>query len=42
MATPFQLCGIVMPKLIKNLDDMACSDQEKLSLSLDILNITQG
>lgn len=42
MATPFQLCGIVMPKLVTNLDAMTCTDQEKLSLSLDILSITQG
>ena len=42
MASSFQLCAIVVPKLVQNLDSMAFSDEEKLSLTMDILNITQG
>ena len=42
MATPFQLCAIILPKLVRNLDSMSFSDQDKLKLTMDILNITQG
>jgi hypothetical protein len=41
MATPFQLCGIVLPKLVSNLDTMDFTDSDKLTLSVDILNITK-
>ena len=42
MATPFQLCGIVLPKLVKNLDSMKFSDEEKMGLTIDVLSITKG
>ena len=42
MATPFQLCGIVLPKLVKNLDSMKFSDEEKIGLTIDVLSITKG
>ena len=43
MATPFQLCAIVTPKLVRNLDSMTgLSNKDKLSLAMDILSITQG
>ena len=42
MATPFQLCGIVVPKIAKNLDSLNFSDKEKLDVTIDILNITKG
>ncbi|XP_064383534.1 uncharacterized protein LOC135332129 isoform X2 [Halichondria panicea] len=42
VTTPFQLCGIVAPKLIKNVDRlMSLSDEEKLSLTLNVLQTTQ-
>ncbi len=42
MATPFQLCAIITPKLVGNLDTMKFSDHDKLKLTMDILSITQG
>lgn len=42
MSTPFELCGIVMPKLARNLDTKNFTDEEKLSLSIDILYMTKG
>ena len=59
-ASPFQLCGIVIPKLVcefrnywidysivcvfvqaKNLDEMTLSDEEKMSLTLEVLKVTR-
>lgn len=42
MATPFQLCAIITPKLVHNLDTMKFSDQEKMDLAVHILRLTQG
>lgn len=42
MSTPFEICAIVMPKLARNLDTKNFTDEEKLSLSIDILTMTKG
>jgi len=41
VASPFQLCGIVVPKLVNNLEGRHLPEEEKMALTIDILKITQ-
>ncbi|XP_065897600.1 uncharacterized protein [Dysidea avara] len=41
-SSPFHICGIVVPKLVKNLEKMEFSDDEVMSLTLEIMQITYG
>ncbi|CAI8022012.1 hypothetical protein GBAR_LOCUS12959, partial [Geodia barretti] len=39
-ASPFQICGVVAPKLVQNIDTLRLSDSEKMATTVEIMSIT--